>query len=59
MIELWQIYERSKFSNEVGAAIHVCPNAARILSQWQFDFERADAVVVREVVPMLARWNMD
>ncbi|KAF4207619.1 hypothetical protein CNMCM8927_002696 [Aspergillus lentulus] len=36
-----QIFERSSFLREVGAAIHVQPNAARILSHWDFDPKRA------------------
>lgn len=38
------IYERSKFSNEVGAAIVLAPNATRILRRWGFDFDAAGAV---------------
>lgn len=33
-----QLYERSKFANEIGAAITMTPNAARILSHYEFDF---------------------
>ncbi|KAF4548398.1 FAD-binding domain-containing protein 35 [Elsinoe fawcettii] len=29
-----EIFEQSSFMNEVGAAIHVAPNASRILKQW-------------------------
>ncbi|CAK7225459.1 hypothetical protein SBRCBS47491_005897 [Sporothrix bragantina] len=43
-----EIYERSRLANEVGAAIHVCPNASRILKEWEFDFEHSKAVVVDE-----------
>ena len=32
-----QIYERSSLNNEVGAAIHVCPNASRGLLAWGLD----------------------
>jgi salicylate hydroxylase len=38
------VYERSKFSNEIGAAIVLAPNATRILQRWGFDFEAAGAV---------------
>jgi salicylate hydroxylase len=38
-----QVFERSHFANEVGAAIHCCPNATRVLQQFGFDFERANA----------------
>jgi salicylate hydroxylase len=32
-----QIYERSALNNELGAAIHVCPNASRGLLAWGLD----------------------
>ncbi|KAG8527846.1 uncharacterized protein KY384_006762 [Bacidia gigantensis] len=32
-----EIFEQSAFANEVGAAIHVCPNASRILLKWGLD----------------------
>ena len=44
-----QLYERSKFANEIGAAINMCPNAARILSYYEFDFPRAMPTAVEEV----------
>ena len=40
-----QVIERSSFLNEVGAAIHVPPNASKILLRWGFDAERAMADV--------------
>lgn len=40
---LAQIFEHSRFANEVGAAIHCCPNGTRVLQQFGFDFERANA----------------
>ncbi|RPB23406.1 FAD/NAD(P)-binding domain-containing protein [Terfezia boudieri ATCC MYA-4762] len=40
-----EIFERSKFKYELGAAINVCPNASRLLTEWGFDFKRARAVV--------------
>ncbi|GFF43192.1 6-hydroxynicotinate 3-monooxygenase [Aspergillus udagawae] len=39
-----QIFERSSFLREVGAAIHVQPNASRILLHWGFDAKRARLV---------------
>ncbi|KAL1983996.1 hypothetical protein VTN96DRAFT_9681 [Rasamsonia emersonii] len=39
-----EIFERSQFKSEVGAAIHSSPNATRILKYWGFDFERAQAL---------------
>lgn len=44
-----QLYERSKFANEIGAAINMCPNAARILSYYEFDVDRAMPTTVEEV----------
>lgn len=39
-----EIYEKSKFKNETGAAIIVGPNGAKILSKWGFDYEKAGAL---------------
>ena len=39
-----QIYERSRFKNEVGAAIVISPNGTLVLNQWGFDFDKAGAV---------------
>ncbi|KAF2664949.1 putative salicylate hydroxylase [Microthyrium microscopicum] len=36
-----KIYERSNLKNELGAAIHISPNASRILLSWDFDVKRA------------------
>ena len=47
--EYGQVYERSKFANEIGAAINMCPNAARILSYYEFNFDRAMPTTVEEV----------
>ncbi|MCJ1277609.1 hypothetical protein MMC21_005423 [Puttea exsequens] len=38
-----EIFEKSKFSAEIGAALSLCPNGARILRQLGFSFERARA----------------
>ena len=46
-----QIFERSRFSREVGAGIHITPNGARILTRWGFDFERAGGVAMRKACP--------
>jgi salicylate hydroxylase len=40
---LTQIFERSLFSNEIGAAIHICPNATRVLRSFGFNFQQARA----------------
>lgn len=39
----WQceVFERSSFKNEIGAAITVTPNATRCLGRWGFNFEQA------------------
>lgn len=39
-----QVFEQSRFMNEVGAAIHIAPNASRILKSWGIDFEDLHAV---------------
>ena len=39
-----ELYEKSKFTNEVGAAIIIGPNATRIMSRWGFDFDKAGAL---------------
>ncbi|KAK3364620.1 hypothetical protein B0T25DRAFT_470872 [Lasiosphaeria hispida] len=39
-----EVFERSQFKNEIGAAISVPPNATRVLDHWGFDFARAGAV---------------
>ncbi|KAI0546236.1 FAD/NAD(P)-binding domain-containing protein [Xylaria curta] len=39
-----QVYERSQFKNEIGAAITMPPNATAILRQWGFDFNTARPV---------------
>jgi len=38
-----QVIEQSSFYNEVGAAIHIAPNATRILREWECDFEALQA----------------
>lgn len=38
------IYERSQFSNETGAAIVIGPNGSRIVSRWGFDSDAAGAL---------------
>ncbi|KAI9801589.1 MAG: hypothetical protein M1825_003268 [Sarcosagium campestre] len=32
-----EIFEQSSFANEIGAAIHLCPNASRIVLKWGLD----------------------
>ncbi|KAI1616999.1 2-polyprenyl-6-methoxyphenol hydroxylase [Exophiala viscosa] len=44
-----ELYERSGFSNEIGAAINMCPNATRVLSFFQFNFERPKPTTAEEM----------
>ncbi|KAJ6131097.1 FAD/NAD(P)-binding domain-containing protein [Penicillium sp. IBT 18751x] len=44
-----QVIEQSGFLNEVGAAIHVAPNATRILREWGCDFEKLQPVFCTKV----------
>ncbi len=39
-----EVWERSQFRNETGAAIVIGPNGTKILRRWGFDFERAGAL---------------
>ncbi|KUL86331.1 hypothetical protein ZTR_08623 [Talaromyces verruculosus] len=48
------VFERSAFLREVGAAIHVCPNASRVLLDWGLDAEDARLVSVRRSVVVAA-----
>jgi salicylate hydroxylase len=41
------IYERSALNNELGAAIHVCPNASRGLLAWGLDPVKARFVTCK------------
>lgn len=43
------MFERSRFKDEVGAAITMTSSAARILAHWGFDFERAGAVELLQI----------
>ncbi|KAI9795932.1 MAG: hypothetical protein M1833_006580 [Piccolia ochrophora] len=36
-----EIFEQSSFANEIGAAIHLCPNASRIVLNWGLDPKKA------------------
>lgn len=44
-----QIYEQSQLSNEIGAAIHITPNANSILHQLGIDHEERGGTRLREV----------
>ncbi|KAI3336709.1 FAD/NAD(P)-binding domain-containing protein [Xylariaceae sp. AK1471] len=39
-----EVYESSSFLNEVGAAIHIAPNASRVMKSWDCDFETLSPV---------------
>lgn len=39
-----ELFEQSRFKNEVGAAITMTPNGVRLLEHWRFDLVRARAV---------------
>ncbi|KAH9900441.1 FAD/NAD(P)-binding domain-containing protein [Xylariomycetidae sp. FL2044] len=40
-----EVFERSKWKSEIGAAITVAANATRVLDRWGFDFRAAGAVL--------------
>lgn len=44
-----QIYEQSQLANEIGAAIHITPNANSILSQLGIDHEEQGGTRLRQV----------
>ncbi|KAK4948707.1 hypothetical protein LTR10_012711 [Elasticomyces elasticus] len=39
-----ELYEKSRFRNETGAAIVIGPNGSRVLSKWGFNFDKAGAM---------------
>ncbi|KAI1176257.1 hypothetical protein F4777DRAFT_588000 [Nemania sp. FL0916] len=44
-----EVYESSMFLNEVGAAIHIPPNATRVLESWDCDFETLSPVICKAI----------
>ncbi len=44
-----QIFEKSHFTNEIGAAITVTPNGMRVLDRWGFDSEKAGGIDGQQV----------
>jgi salicylate hydroxylase len=52
----WQceVFERSTFKNEIGAAISVTPNATRCLDHWGFDTAKARPVENQQMRIMMA-----
>jgi len=49
LTDITKLFERSNFSNEVGAAINVGPNAVPVLKALGFDFQGAKFMVARGV----------
>ncbi|KAK4247617.1 3-hydroxybenzoate 6-hydroxylase [Corynascus novoguineensis] len=49
-----EVFERSQFKNEIGAAITVTPNAAMVLRRWGFDMEKAMAMLNQSMILRLA-----
>src|SRR6266516_5993467 len=47
-VGVYQIFERSHFSNEIGAGISLCPNASRVLKQWGYEFVRTRGVIAEQ-----------
>jgi salicylate hydroxylase len=43
-----RVYERSRLNNELGAAIHMCPNAFRGLAAWGLDPVKARFVTCQK-----------
>nr|RBR01147.1 hypothetical protein FVER53263_10647 [Fusarium verticillioides] len=44
-----EIFEQSRFLNEIGAAIHIAPNATRVLKSWDIDFTELQAVLCNAI----------
>ncbi|TGO83151.1 hypothetical protein BPOR_0695g00080 [Botrytis porri] len=53
------IFDKSSLSHEVGAAINVQPNAARIVAEWGFDFKRARLVTAKSITVTLGEGLVD
>ena len=50
-----EIFEKSSFKNEVGAAVTVPSNATRILTQWNFDFKKSRPVEHQQIRMVMAQ----
>ncbi|KAL4938450.1 hypothetical protein BDV06DRAFT_231864 [Aspergillus oleicola] len=50
-----QIFEKSSLLREIGAALNICPNASRVLSEWEIDTKRARMVAARYHIMASAR----
>ncbi|KAI8634746.1 FAD/NAD(P)-binding domain-containing protein [Xylariaceae sp. FL1651] len=44
-----EVYESSSFLNEVGAAIHLAPNASRIVKSWDCDLETIAPILCESI----------
>ncbi|EXL78283.1 hypothetical protein FOPG_07456 [Fusarium oxysporum f. sp. conglutinans race 2 54008] len=44
-----EVFEQSRFLNEIGAAIHIAPNATRVLKSWDIDFTELQAVLCNAI----------
>ncbi|KAF5675986.1 3-hydroxybenzoate 6-hydroxylase 1 [Fusarium circinatum] len=44
-----EVFEQSRFLNEIGAAIHIAPNATRVLKSWNIDFTELQAVLCNAI----------
>lgn len=44
-----QIYEKSQFQNEIGAAITITPNGMRVLDRWGFDSDAARGMDAKQI----------
>ncbi|TGO13540.1 hypothetical protein BTUL_0068g00490 [Botrytis tulipae] len=53
------IFDKSSLSHEVGAAINVQPNAARVVAKWGFDFKRARLVTAKSITVTLGEELVD
>ncbi|KAL5610554.1 hypothetical protein FOBRF1_006671 [Fusarium oxysporum] len=44
-----EVFEQSRFLNEIGAAIHIAPNATRVLKSWDIDLTDLQAVLCNAI----------
>lgn len=52
LFDTFQIFEKSAFAAEIGAALMVCPNGTRVLNRLGFSFENARAVILKKISVM-------
>ena len=53
-----QVYEQSRFANEVGAAVHLAPNANGILRRWGIYAEEFGANPMNRLIERLSNGNV-